>query len=164
MNYPDTHYRHDRRPGDDQLIVDMHRLGYAHEGERFGQAFWTFVGETVAEAGLDDPDRGRVWFAERAGETLGCAAMVCRETRGQLRWVVLRAEARGLGIGKRLIDLALDHARALGFAEVFLETTDNLPASMAIYEKLGFVTVEDQPAPLWHGTGQLIVMSLALDR
>ena len=162
MNASAIHYRHDRRPGDDQLIVDLHRLGYAQEGDRFGPLFCAYVGETVAEAQLERADSGRVWFAECAGETLGCAAMINRGHRGQLRWVVLLPEARGLGVGKKLVDLALDHARLLGFTEVFLETTDNLPASMALYERLGFQTVHDEPADLWHGAGQLIVMTLPL--
>lgn len=154
--------RSERRAGDDALIVELHRLGYTPEGPRFGAAFCDFVAETVSEANLADPANGRVWFAERDGETLGCAAMITRGDEGQLRWVVLRPEARGLGCGRALVDRAMDHARHLRFKRVFLETTDGLDASMAIYRKLGFVDVHNAPAQLWHGEGQLIVMSLNL--
>jgi ribosomal protein S18 acetylase RimI-like enzyme len=161
-------FRDWRLPGDDALIVSLHRQGYAPHGARFGEAFCDFVAETVAEAGLDDPARGRVWFAERGGRALGCAAMISRPDpdggpgRGQLRWVVLNPEARGQGIGKRLVALALAHAHAQGHAGVFLETTDGLAESMALYERLGFRTVIHRPEPLWHGEGTLIVMELLL--
>ena len=77
-------FRHDRRLGDDQLIVDLHRLGYAVEGNRFGPPFWDFVAETVAEAQLDQPSRSRVWFAEMDGKAVGCSALVDRGEVGQL--------------------------------------------------------------------------------
>ncbi|HRJ02541.1 MAG TPA: hypothetical protein PKV67_17485, partial [Hyphomonas sp.] len=47
--------RSDWRPGDGDLIVDLHRRGYAPEGARFGGAFPDYVGETVREARLDAP-------------------------------------------------------------------------------------------------------------
>jgi GNAT superfamily N-acetyltransferase len=162
MGSSEIHYRDQRQAGDDQLIVDLHRLGYAPEGERFGRSFWEFVAETVAEAQLDQPSRSKVWFAERDGETVGCAALVDRGDVGQLRWVVLLPSARGTGAGRKLVDLALDHARQCGHREVFLETTDGLPASMAIYERLGFQTTSEQIDQLWHGDGMLIEMSLPL--
>jgi N-acetylglutamate synthase-like GNAT family acetyltransferase len=162
MGTSDIIFRHDRRSGDDQLIVDLHRLGYVQEGARFGRSFWEFVGETVAEAELDRDGRSRVWFAERDGETVGCSALVDRGTVGQLRWVVLLPAERGSGAGRRLVDLALDHARACGHEEVFLETTDGLDSSMAIYEKLGFQVADEHIEALWHGDGVHITMTLNL--
>lgn len=144
------------------MIVDLHRLGYAIEGDRFGEPFCEFVAETVAEAQLDKPSRSRVWFAELDEKAVGCSALVDRGEVGQLRWVVLLPEARGTGAGKKLVDLALDHARACGHREVFLETTDGLDSSMAIYEKLGFTTREAHVERLWHGDGLHITMTLTL--
>lgn len=155
--------RSDWRPGDGDLIVDLHRRGYAPEGARFGGAFPDYVGETVREARLDAPGHAsRVWFAERGPETLGCAAMIDRGTRGQLRWVVLLPEARGLGIGKALFAAAMDHAAAQGWPEVYLETTDGLGASMQLYLANGFTLTSDEPAELWHGPGRFIVMTRRL--
>ena len=155
-------FRHDRQPGDDQLIVDLHRLGYAVEGDRFGPPFWDFVAETVSEAQLDQPGRSRVWFAEMDGLAVGCSALVDRGEVGQLRWVVLLPEARGSGAGRKLVDLALDHAHSCGHREVFLETTDGLASSMAIYEKVGFETTDAQVERLWHGDGVHVTMTLKL--
>ncbi len=158
MRHTSFNIRDTRQPGDDDLIVDLHRRGYAPHGERFSQAFLDFVAETLVEADLNDPTRGMVWFAEDAGVPLGCAAMVNRGDRGQLRWVVVSPEARGMGLGRTLVDLAMNHAAASGHASVFLETTDGLTASKTLYERLGFITVEEAEAPLWHGNGVLIIM------
>ena len=156
--------RHDRRPGDDTLIADLHVRGYAEYGERFANdEFLAHVGATVAEAGLDADARSRVWFVERDGKPYGCAAMIDRGTKGQLRWVILLPEARGKGLGRKLVDLALDHARACGWDSVYLETTDGLDASMALYESLGFVTESVEGAHERQPYGHHIVMRLNLD-
>lgn len=143
--------------------MDLHRLGYAVHGPRFGESFADFVAETVAEGELDVANKSRVWFAEARDATVGCAAIIDRGDQAQLRWVVLCPEARGLGLGRRLVALALDHAQSNGFADVFLETTDGLDESMGLYEALGFKVVSDAPSDLWHGTGRLIIMNLKLN-
>lgn len=158
-----TRLRSEWQPGDADLIVDLHRRGYAGEGPAFADPFPDYVGETVREAGLDRPGHAsRVWFAERGTETLGCAAMIDRGTRGQLRWVVLLPQARGLGLGKALFNAAMDHARAQGWPEVFLETTGGLEASMRLYLANGFTVTSDQPAQLWGMPGHHIVMTRRL--
>jgi GNAT superfamily N-acetyltransferase len=155
--------RHEWHSQDSRLIVDLHRAGYAALGARFGETFLAHVAETVDEAALEqNGSRSRVWFAETEGRTIGMAAMVDRGTSGQLRWVVLLPEARGLGIGRALFDAAMDHARAQGWHSVFLHTTDGLDASMALYLKNGFTVTSDEEDDLWHGRGRLIVMTRQL--
>jgi len=160
---PGIRLRGDWRLGDADLIVDLHRRGYAGEGPRFATGFADYVRQTVEDAGLGQTgNASRVWFAERGGETLGCAAMIDRGTRGQLRWVVLVPEARGLGVGKALFEAAMAHAAAQNWREVYLETTDGLAASMQLYLANGFATVSDQEVELWDGPGRMIVMSRRL--
>ncbi|WP_291200834.1 GNAT family N-acetyltransferase [Hyphomonas sp.] len=157
--------RSDWRPGDRDLIVDLHRRGYAGEGLRFAAGFADYVDLTVAEAGLGAPgNASRVWFAERGAEALGCAAMIDRGARGQLRWVVLLPEARGFGLGKALFGAAMDHAAAQGWREVYLETTDGLAASMQMYLADGFAVTRDSEEELWDGPGRMIVMTRRLDK
>lgn len=161
---PDVRLRSEWRTGDPDLIVDLHRRGYANEGAGFGTAFAAYVGKTIAEAGLGQPgNASRVWFAERACTPLGCAAMIDRGTRGQLRWVVLLPEARGAGLGKALFKAAMDHAAAQGWPEVYLETTGGLEASMQMYLANGFAVTSITTEDLWHGPGEMIVMTRRLD-
>jgi GNAT superfamily N-acetyltransferase len=162
---PDVRLRSEWRSGDADLIAELHRRGYANEGPAFGPPFVHYVRQTVNEAGLGQPgNAGCVWFAERGGAAVGCAAMIDRGTRGQLRWVVLLPEARGFGIGKALFKAAIDHAAAQGWPEVFLETTGGLDTSMQLYRANGFSVVSDTVEELWDGPGQMIVMVRHLDK
>ena len=154
--------RSDWRAGDVDLIVDLHRRGYAAEGDRYGEDFLRHVHHTVEEADIPGRPASRVWFAELDGETVGCAALVDRGDRGQLRWVVLTPETRGLGLGRKLLDAAMAHASAQGWTSVYLETTDGLETSMALYKRMGFTVDVDEDQPLWEGGGKYIVMSLVL--
>jgi GNAT superfamily N-acetyltransferase len=159
----DARLRSEWRSGDADLIVDLHRRGYAGEGPAFADPFPDYVAETVREAGLDRPGHAsRVWFAERGADAVGCAAMIDRGTRGQLRWVVLLPQARGLGLGKALFRAAMDHADAQGWPEVFLETTGGLAASMQLYLANGFTVTRHEPADLWGVPGYHIVMTRRL--
>lgn len=161
MHHKPITFRNDRRSGDDALIVDLHRRGYAGEGARF-DGLDAHVAKLIADADLDNAPRSRVWFAELGTETIGCAAMIDRGDQGQLRWVIVLPGARGQGAGRTLVTLALDHARSCGFKSVYLKTTDGLDASMSLYEALGFTLTRDEAAELWHGLGHEITMALSL--
>lgn len=162
--HQDILIRSDLRPGDLGRIVTLHGTAYIDERGHFGLPFEAHVARTIAEFILDNEGRGKIFLAERNGELVGCAAMVERRRNGgcdgQLRWVLLDASARGTGLGKKLVALAIDHARENGWASVFLETTDGLDASMAIYEKLGFKIESRERQKLWTGEDDVIVMRL----
>ncbi len=155
--------RHTLRPGDLGRLIALHGVAYEGETNHFGLTFEAFVARTVAEFVIDNGGAGRIFLAERDGELIGCSAMVARGgDRGQLRWVLASPAARGLGLGKKLVSLALDHARAEGWSSVFLETTGGLDASMDIYRKLGFLETGRRKENLWSGENEVITMTLAL--
>lgn len=154
--------RNDWREGDVDRIVELHRQGYAHEPVRYGEDFLRHVRGTVEEADIPSHPASRVWFAELDGETVGCAALVDRGDKGQLRWVVLTPETRGLGIGRQMLEAAMEHASEQDWESLYLETTDGLDASMTLYKQLGFTVEIAEDRPLWHGGGQFIQMSRAL--
>ena len=131
----------------------------------YGLSFEAYVARTVAEYFLDNGNQGQIWFAERDPPQVlgGCIAIAERnQNRGQLRWLVVRPEFRGTGLGRHLVDLALEYCVNRGFDSVFLETTDGLEASMAIYEKRGFQVISETIEPLWDGERPLIVMEKRL--
>jgi GNAT superfamily N-acetyltransferase len=82
---------------------------------------------------------------------------------GQLRWVLVDPSARGLGLGKTLVNRTLDYARSCGCSRIFLETTDGLPESQTLYESLGFELVSNEQQALWDGVRPLIKMQLQLN-
>lgn len=141
--------RSDLKPGDLGRLIALHGEGYEQEDGAFGLRFEAHVARTAAEFILDNGARGRVWLAERGRDLVGCAAMVDRGDKGQLRWIIVSPAARGRRLGDRLISAAMAYAEERGFREVFLETTPGLDTSMRIYEKLGFKVVKEEFLPLW---------------
>lgn len=166
MTAPEISIRTDLRPGDLGRIVSLHGAAYSGGDAHFGIRFEAYVARTLAEFVIDNQGRGKIFLAERGGDLVGCAAMVERRDRdavhGQLRWVLADPSVRGCGLGKRLVDLAIAHARDSGWDSVFLETTGGLDASMAIYEKLGFAVESRVRSDLWSGDDEHIVMRLPL--
>jgi putative acetyltransferase len=47
-------------------------------------------------------------------------------------------EARGIGLGKRIIELCLEKARELNYRNIYLESMPELSRALKIYEKFGF--------------------------
>ena len=155
--------RHDLRYGDLGRIVSLHGEAYEPLGG-YGLRFEAFVGQTIAEFILQDDAKGRIWLAERSGNLVGCAAIVLRKNRvGQLRWIVVAPNERGSGLGKDLVARALAYCRDQSCRSVHLETTDGLPVSEKMYEKLGFRVTSNTAAELWDGKRPLILMQLDLE-
>jgi GNAT superfamily N-acetyltransferase len=154
--------RHDLRVGDLGRIIALHGEVYdALPG--YGLPFEAYVARTIAEYILDAGGTGRIWLAEQEDKLVGCTAMILRdEDRGQLRWVLVDQSARGIGLGKDLVNRALAYARDNQCSAIFLETTDGLPESQRLYETLGFEVVSDVREELWDGERPLIRMELAL--
>lgn len=50
----------------------------------------------------------------------------------------LLPEARGKGVGRKLMDAAFTQAIALGYTKIYIETMPELTRAIGLYEKLGF--------------------------
>jgi putative acetyltransferase len=59
----------------------------------------------------------------------------------ELRKMYLQRSARGGGMGRRLVQRAIDRARAVGYQRLELETAAVLEAAVALYRSMGFQTV-----------------------
>lgn len=136
----------DPRPGDLGWVVQMHGELYARE---FGYSseFEGLVAEVAAKFILRfDPAREKAWVAEVDGERAGFVCLVRKSaTVAQLRLLILRPEARGLGLGGRLTDACIAFARATGYRRVTLWTHKHLKAARAIYQARGFALVHSEP-------------------
>lgn len=67
----------------------------------------------------------------------------------QLRWFVLSPELRGRGLGRRMLDEALEFSRRAGFAGVYLETMAGLDAAAHLYRAAGFQLVGEASGEKW---------------
>jgi putative acetyltransferase len=76
------------------------------------------------------------------GKTVGCGGLFRLDTDTvELRKMYLLPEARGLGLGKKLLTQLLAEARRLGYKRVILETNSVLREAIALYQSFGFVPV-----------------------
>ncbi len=158
--------RHELRPGDLGRLIALHGEVYS-QWPGYGLNFEAFVARTIAEYGLENGFNGRIWLLEHGqppgSELVGCCAIALRcQALAQLRWVLLKKDFCGAGLGLRLVEIALDYCRDSGIERVFLETTDGLEASSTLYGKLGFRETSNRTVPLWAGPRPLIRMELSL--
>jgi len=82
---------------------------------------------------------GRIFFAVSAGETVGCCALVAAGNgEFELAKMAVTESARGLGIGRRLLEHVIAEARVAGVRRLSLETNHTLTPAMRLYESVGF--------------------------
>lgn len=127
------------RPGEIGHIIARHgelyvgELGYPPLFERYViQAFGAFVAELA-------PPRDRIFVAAQAGRLAGSiASKGLPDATAQLRFLLVEPEARGRGLGRRLVRRVLDHARRCGDRRIVLDTASDLAAARALYAAHGF--------------------------
>jgi DNA-binding MarR family transcriptional regulator/ribosomal protein S18 acetylase RimI-like enzyme len=136
----------DPRPGDLGWVVQMHGELYARE-YGYSSEFEALVAQVAARLILNfDPEREKGWIAEVDGERAGSAFLVRKSaTVAQLRLLILRPEARGLGLGGRLVDASIAFAQERGYRKMTLWTHRHLDAARAIYQGRGFTCVHSEP-------------------
>jgi DNA-binding MarR family transcriptional regulator/GNAT superfamily N-acetyltransferase len=151
------------RPGDLGWITHRQAVLYHEE---YGWD-WGYEGLVSAILGRFvegfDPAREDAWVAERDGRILGSIFLMKGDdpATAKLRLLYVEREARGAGIGRRLVETCIARARALGYRRMTLWTNDILAAARRIYVAAGFRLVDEAPH---HSFGHdLVGQSWALD-
>lgn len=144
------------RPGDLGWVLMAHGEIY-HEQFGWDAEFEAMVARIVADyAEAHDPEREAAWIGEVDGERAGCVFLVSGESPdvAKLRVLLVTPQARGLGLGARLVRECVDLARAAGYRRIELFTTGNLASAHRIYRAAGFVLTDEEER---HSFGQDLV-------
>lgn len=141
--------RHDLRPGDVGYITYLHGILYAPE-QGWDHTFDAYVAIPLAEFARSRSTGERIWIVEDGDRIVGSLAIVkFSDKEAQLRWLLLHPEVRGHGIGRKLVEEALDFCWDAGYSSVFLWTVNTLPIAAKLYQSVGFKQTEELTHVLW---------------
>ncbi|SNX59121.1 MarR family transcriptional regulator with acetyltransferase activity [Streptomyces sp. TLI_55] len=133
-------------PGDLGWIVQRNAALYTAE-YGWNADYEGLVARIVADFAEDHDPQERVWIAELDGRPVGCVMCVRDEApaTARLRLLLVEPDARGLGIGDRLVTAVIDFAREVGYRDLVLWTNDILSSARHIYQRHGFVLLAEKP-------------------
>ena len=143
-------------------LIELHQVDPADsDAQRCLRAYVAELNRRAPQRGFDPskgatadphevrPPRGAFVVAYLRGEAIGCGAVKHQPndvTDIKRMWVA--ESARGLGLGRRLLEHLEGLARDHGSREAHLETGDVLPEAIALYRSSGYVEVppfNDEP-------------------
>ncbi|WED25212.1 bifunctional helix-turn-helix transcriptional regulator/GNAT family N-acetyltransferase [Vibrio sp. DW001] len=133
-------------------ITQLHASYYSRESG-FGAKFEAVVANGLADfcCRLDNPVN-QIWTAILGGEIIGSIAIDGEDlgdSKAHLRWFIVSDKARGTGVGKVLLDIALAFVDTLNFAETHLWTFSGLNTARYLYETRGFLLEEEHLGSRW---------------
>lgn len=139
-------------PGSIGRVAELHGT-YYHKNWGFGLFF-----EAKVATGLSrfleryQENRDGFWTVSVAGRIEGSIAIdgIDAEEKGaDLRYFILSDVLRGKGVGSQLINIAIDFCRHQNYQRIYLWTFEGLDTARYLYEKMGFVIVEEFQGMQW---------------
>lgn len=150
MATPEAQIRTRIQPGDVGYVIYLHAILYARE-YRLDHTFEADVARRMGEfAKSYNPRKDYFAVAELDRRIVGSIVIHgLSDEIGQLRWFLVHPDARGRGLGRRMIDGALAFCRERGFQKVHLWTISELKAAAHLYRQAGFVVTREETHEIW---------------
>ena len=133
-------------PAHHDWLVEQHQTLYT-QNDGFDETFGPLVDGILTEFETHaDPEREQGWIAYDADQPIGSIFCVkLDEQTAKLRMFLLLPEARGKGLGKRLLRTCMDFAKARGYLRMTLWTHESHTAACALYTQFGWSCVSSKP-------------------
>jgi GNAT superfamily N-acetyltransferase len=150
-------------PNDIDIVLENHISLYSKEFNYPPTQFGTHVSKGLLPFRQPSPP-GHLWIAEyttppsptsnpntQSLEWAGCVAVVPTDddSTGRLRFMLVAPKFRSCGLGRKLLETALEYCVDMGYARVTLSTTGDCVGAHRLYTLFGFRQVEVTPGILW---------------
>jgi N-acetylglutamate synthase-like GNAT family acetyltransferase len=134
----DITIRTELQSGDLGYVIYLHGKLYKEE-YGYGLQFESYVAESLYEFYQQyDPKTSRVWICEHQGKIIGFLFLMNRKDAAQLRYFLIEPDYRGIGLGRKLMDLYMEFMKACNYKRSYLMTTHELFAASHLYRTYGF--------------------------
>lgn len=144
---PGTLSLRDRRPGDLGWIIHRQAVLYTQE-YGWNADYEALIARILADFHQSfDPAAEAAWIAEMDDRVVGSIFLVkgAAPGVGKLRLLYVEPDTRGAGVGGALVRACIERARAIGYASLELWTNSILTAALHLYQRAGFVLVDEAP-------------------
>ena len=133
------------RIGDMGWVISRQSIAYAEE-YGWDISYESLVAEICAQFIKNyDASREHCWIAEVDGEPVGSVFLVkASDELAKLRLLLVEKKARGLGVGRALVEQCVRSAREKGYKKMTLWTQSTLLAARGIYQSAGFRRVAEE--------------------
>lgn len=134
------------RVGDMGWVISRQAAAYATD-YNWDVSYEALVAEICAQfIKTYDAAREHCWIAEMGGEPVGSIFLVkATDEIAKLRLLQVEKRARGLGVGRALVEQCIQGARERGYSKMTLWTQSILVAARGIYQRAGFKLVATEP-------------------
>ncbi|WP_075289213.1 GNAT family N-acetyltransferase [Pararhizobium arenae] len=129
-------------------IIDL-----LHQSDLYAQSLYPAESNHLVDIEtLEKPDVS-FFVARHNGAIVGCCALVdAKDRTGEIKRMFVDPRARGLKIGRRLLEHIEAHGRDLGMKAIRLETGIRQPEAIGLYRSAGYRDIGPfgsyQPDPL----------------
>jgi DNA-binding MarR family transcriptional regulator/GNAT superfamily N-acetyltransferase len=133
------------RVGDMGWVISSQASAYAEE-YGWDISYEALVAEICAQFIRNyDASREHCWIAEAGGEPVGSIFLVKGSDEvAKLRLLLVEKKARGLGVGRALVEQCIHAAHEKGYRKMTLWTQSILVAARGIYQQVGFRRVAEE--------------------
>ena len=139
ISLKDICIRTDLKAGDLGHVVLLHGLLYKQE-YNYGIEFESYVAAGLHEFYKNyNALKDRVWVCEYEACLVGFLLLMHRENNSaQLRYFIVKPGFRGIGLGRKLMDLYFGFLTSRHYQSSYLWTTSELHTAAVIYTRYGF--------------------------